>query len=277
MEPRLKPWLGVCMREQDGQVVVTCVFPGSPAELGGVQVGDQLLRLDKREIRGTGDIFLCMDESLPGQEVDVLVVRNGRSQRHRLVLVGKTPDELDDQFAQTTAALEDYQASAIRYQKYSAGKLVTATQTGLNTALVSSTELSGVVFFQNGQALCSTEDFKFYGPLRDIGASQPRAAEEARHLVRTENMFWTWLGTTVVLSGVGIYGGVSVIIADEPTTTDWVLYAGGLGGGMLAASSGMAIALGRRRSDVKHSVLAADYYNDSLRESLGLTPEQVEP
>ncbi len=52
-----RPWLGVNLEEAHGRVFVTRVNPGGPAEKAGLQVGDLLLTIDKKEVKGLADFY----------------------------------------------------------------------------------------------------------------------------------------------------------------------------------------------------------------------------
>lgn len=52
-----RPWLGVYTEEQEGQVVVLRVLPGSPAEGGGLQRGDLILGIGGRSIGGQAEFY----------------------------------------------------------------------------------------------------------------------------------------------------------------------------------------------------------------------------
>lgn len=52
-----RPWLGVNLEEAHGRVFVTRVSSGSPAEKAGLQVGDLLLTVDKKEVKGLADFY----------------------------------------------------------------------------------------------------------------------------------------------------------------------------------------------------------------------------
>jgi len=53
----LRPWLGVNVEEVHGRVFVTRVTSESPAEKGGLKVGDIILTVNKKEVNGLADFY----------------------------------------------------------------------------------------------------------------------------------------------------------------------------------------------------------------------------
>lgn len=82
--------LGVGMEEAlEGErrfVRVREVFPGSPAEKAGIQVGDVVTRFAGRAIEVPDDLAAAVREAKTGQEVEVEVEREGKRQSIRLKL-----------------------------------------------------------------------------------------------------------------------------------------------------------------------------------------------
>jgi carboxyl-terminal processing protease len=70
--------VGLLIEDQEGQIVVTKVFPDTPGEQGGVVAGDRLLEVDGQPVRG-----LKLDQvsrrllGKPGTPVDVALTREG--------------------------------------------------------------------------------------------------------------------------------------------------------------------------------------------------------
>jgi S1-C subfamily serine protease len=52
-----RPWLGVNVEEVHGRVFVTRVTSDSPAEKGGLKVGDIILTVNKKEVSGLADFY----------------------------------------------------------------------------------------------------------------------------------------------------------------------------------------------------------------------------
>ena len=63
----------------DGVLVVQ-VQPGTPADKGGLSVGDIVVEADGRKVRNTRELIDYVSAKGPGTEVDLLVIRNGKRQ-----------------------------------------------------------------------------------------------------------------------------------------------------------------------------------------------------
>ncbi len=72
--------LGVLLSQSADGVTVVGVIPGSPAELVGLQLGDEIRYVDDRRIRTTQELTDEIRESKPGADADLLIRRNGRRQ-----------------------------------------------------------------------------------------------------------------------------------------------------------------------------------------------------
>ncbi len=55
---------------------ITLISPGSPAELAGLQVGDQVFKIGEQDVIDAGDLSRYMDEH-PGEPVTLLIQRGG--------------------------------------------------------------------------------------------------------------------------------------------------------------------------------------------------------
>jgi S1-C subfamily serine protease len=65
----------------DRGAVVQDVTPLSPADEAGLAIGDVIVKIGDREVRGTEDVSRIVDESDPGDEIEVEVVRAGERER----------------------------------------------------------------------------------------------------------------------------------------------------------------------------------------------------
>lgn len=65
---------------------VNDVLPGGPAEVAGFQAEDIILRYDGDEIRNSADLPYHVGLSMPGSEVEVELVRNGRLENIRMLV-----------------------------------------------------------------------------------------------------------------------------------------------------------------------------------------------
>ena len=62
------------------------IAPGSPADLGGLRAGDIIVQLGEDTIGGLDDFDLALRKFSPGQQVTVIVLRNGQRQKLQVVL-----------------------------------------------------------------------------------------------------------------------------------------------------------------------------------------------
>ncbi|MGB0415010.1 MAG: Do family serine endopeptidase [Coraliomargarita sp.] len=66
--------------------LVSQVQPGSPADLGGIKHGDIILKIDDVEIVSAPQLRLTVSQMMPGREVEVEVVRRGKTKVLDVVL-----------------------------------------------------------------------------------------------------------------------------------------------------------------------------------------------
>ena len=76
------PVLGVTAEEEGGAVVVRRVLPATPAQRAGVEAGDELLRVEDRDIDGIEGLREALAELEPGRSYELVVRRDGE----RLIL-----------------------------------------------------------------------------------------------------------------------------------------------------------------------------------------------
>jgi S1-C subfamily serine protease len=87
LPPPLQRSLGV---EADGGLVVVNVEPDSPADRGGLLIGDILLALDDQAVRDPGDVLAALGGERIGKAVTLRVARGGRAEQVS-VTVGERP------------------------------------------------------------------------------------------------------------------------------------------------------------------------------------------
>lgn len=87
LPPALQRSLGA---EAEAGLVVVNVEPDSPADRGGVLIGDILLALDDRAVSDPGDVLAALGGDRIGQPVALRVARGGRAER-LTVTVGERP------------------------------------------------------------------------------------------------------------------------------------------------------------------------------------------
>ena len=77
-----RPWLGVSTQDAEGNVIVTRVASGSPAEHAPLRAGDVIVALGGETIRGQADFYTRLwGSGAAGGEIVLDVLREGRIQR----------------------------------------------------------------------------------------------------------------------------------------------------------------------------------------------------
>ncbi len=67
--------------------VVRNIEPGSPAEIAGLMLGDEVIAVAGRRVRGGDEAQARLAERRPGERVEVAVFRGGRLELRTLTLV----------------------------------------------------------------------------------------------------------------------------------------------------------------------------------------------
>lgn len=99
-----QPALGVMLDNRSQRAVVADVFEDSPADDAGIRVGDQIVRLDGREIASWRDLIRQLNRYEPHQQVQVDIRRDGRDRSLRLTLAAQDDiAEFDDRGRQDEA------------------------------------------------------------------------------------------------------------------------------------------------------------------------------
>ena len=80
-----KSWLGVTVRNDDGNLIVTRVLRDTPAYNAGVNVDDEILAIDEFRVR-TEQLNNRLEEYHPGETISLLVARRGQLMRHNVML-----------------------------------------------------------------------------------------------------------------------------------------------------------------------------------------------
>lgn len=78
--------MGVTLVTEAAGVTISNVAPGSGAEAAGVQVGDILLEIDDRPVRDGPSVIRAVSRYKPGDEVTLLLLREGEEQRLEAVI-----------------------------------------------------------------------------------------------------------------------------------------------------------------------------------------------
>ena len=94
-DPRLEGFLGVILGERSdgGQgAVITQVSADSPASDAGLETGDVVISVDESTTDGVAGVIAAVRDREPGDEVEVVVVRDGEEQRFSVVLAERPPE-----------------------------------------------------------------------------------------------------------------------------------------------------------------------------------------
>lgn len=88
-----RPYLGVRLEEREGQVVVTDIEPGSPAETAGLQADDIITAIDGEAVRSVNQAVGLIQRHQPEETVTVSIERGGEAQDIEATL-DRAPGEL---------------------------------------------------------------------------------------------------------------------------------------------------------------------------------------
>jgi putative serine protease PepD len=94
-EPRREGFLGISLedRTDGGQgALVTRVTAGSPADDAGIEAGDVVVAVDDAATDGRAGVIAAIRDHEPGDEVDVVVVRDGEEQTFSVELAERPDD-----------------------------------------------------------------------------------------------------------------------------------------------------------------------------------------
>ena len=82
--PGSKPFIGVKGNRKAALAIITHVYPGAPAELAGIKVGDVITRFDEEVVGDFYSLRRMVDTKHPGDFVNVEVKRDAEVHRLRL-------------------------------------------------------------------------------------------------------------------------------------------------------------------------------------------------
>ena len=68
--------MGVMVDDDTGALIVIHVFPGSPAERGGLEAGDEILAVDGTPVETLNDLVLAAGKFKRGRKVEIVVLRS---------------------------------------------------------------------------------------------------------------------------------------------------------------------------------------------------------
>lgn len=94
-DPRLEGYLGVSLEERTdgGQgALIQEVSGDSPASDAGLETGDVVISVDESTTDGVAGVVAAIRDREPGDEIDVVVVRDGEERRFSVVLAERPTD-----------------------------------------------------------------------------------------------------------------------------------------------------------------------------------------
>jgi putative serine protease PepD len=94
-EPRAEGFLGVSLddRTDGGQgALIVDVTEDSPADEAGIRVGDIVVGIDDAPIEGAAGLIAAIRDHAPGDQVEIVVVRDGRQETFEVTLAERTED-----------------------------------------------------------------------------------------------------------------------------------------------------------------------------------------
>lgn len=74
-----RPWLGIYPQAMAGHVVIGGVVPNGPAAKFGLQQGDIVLTVEKKEIRTRQELYQEMWKKRPGERISLRILRDDQS------------------------------------------------------------------------------------------------------------------------------------------------------------------------------------------------------
>jgi S1-C subfamily serine protease len=82
--------VGVAPRSDGGQgAIVTQADPGLPAAAAGIQAGDIIVQVDESTITGDAALVAAVRDHSPGDEVSIVVLRDGEPVTLTVTLAGR--------------------------------------------------------------------------------------------------------------------------------------------------------------------------------------------
>lgn len=88
-------WLGIALTEQDSQVVIARVQPGSPANAADLLIGDVIVSFNGEAVATAADLTELVAAAAPGETATLEILRNDEELSLEVTL-GTRPDRLDN-------------------------------------------------------------------------------------------------------------------------------------------------------------------------------------
>ena len=78
---QMTSYLGVSLNDRGDHVVLSSVTPESPADAGGLKVGDRIVTMGKKKIQTSADVLNWLRTKSPDTNVPVVIIRNGQQEK----------------------------------------------------------------------------------------------------------------------------------------------------------------------------------------------------
>jgi len=181
-------WLGVLIQPVDEDIasslnlpsasgaLVAKVYPDSPAEESGIEVGDVIVEFGGTAVPESDDLPSIVADTPVGKKVDVLVIRDGKRKKIK-VEVGKLQDEpVDakpvkaDEFGMSVQEITPDIASELNLDKNATGVIVSSVKRG-SSAEEAGLQPGDVIEMVGNSPVKSVSDFKKLLASRAAGES----------------------------------------------------------------------------------------------------------
>ena len=120
-----RPWVGIRMQDLNPQLaeyfdtktglLITEVIKDSPAEAAKLNAGDVITGWNNHDISHTDDFYKRLDESEPGDEIQLSVIRRGRQKKTTITLA--EPVSNDNRLFRFYIDKDDPEAYILRFRK----------------------------------------------------------------------------------------------------------------------------------------------------------------
>lgn len=85
-------WLGVFIKEESGEIIVSDLADDGPAEKYGIKKGDIIIKYNKKDVQDIQSFIKTVKETKPGRKVQITVKR-GKKKVNIDVIIDKRPEE----------------------------------------------------------------------------------------------------------------------------------------------------------------------------------------
>ncbi|MCK4585640.1 PDZ domain-containing protein, partial [candidate division WOR-3 bacterium] len=85
-------WLGVFIKEENGEIIVSDLVDDGPAEKYGIKKGDIIIKYNKKDVQDIQSFIKTVKETKPGRKVQIAVKR-GKKKVNIDVIIDERPEE----------------------------------------------------------------------------------------------------------------------------------------------------------------------------------------